>query len=197
VPKENEIDKHSEEQALLIQVARGDREAFRLLYAKFSKRVYNTALSYLQDANEAEEATQDVFVQIFSSAGGFSGKSSVRTWIYRITINQCLDRIRHRKRKKRLGVLVQIFGSKGEVIHDSPDFNHPGIAMEKQEAARILWTAIDRLPEQQRAAYILTYIEELSGKEVAEVMLSSPRAVESLIQRAKANLRKLVDRGEV
>ena len=188
----NEIDRHSEDHVLLGKVAQGDREAFRTLYARFSRRVYNTALSYLQDANDAEEATQDVFVQVFNSASAFFGKSSVRTWIYRITINQCLDRIR--KRKKRLAEFVQIFGAKGEVIHDAPDFNHPGIALEQQEAAHVLRTAIDKLSEQQRAAYILTYIEELSGKEVAEVMLISTKAVESLIQRGKANLRKFVDR---
>lgn len=183
--------------ALLKQIASGDREAFRAIYAQFSSRVYNTALSYLQNEEDAEETTQDVFLEVYSSAEQFQERSSVSTWIYRITVNKCLDKLRYRKRKKRLGAMLRIFGESGEVLHDVPHFEHPGIELERKESAVILFEAIDQLPENQQTAYILTYIEELPGKEVAEVMKVSVKAVESSIQRAKANLRKIIERTEL
>ena len=180
--------------AALLELATGNRHALRTLYDRYSARVYNTAVSYLQSAEEAEEATQDVFLELAASASRFEQRSSVSTWIYRLTVNQCLDRLRYRNRKKRRAKLLSIFGDKGELLHDVATFEHPGIAMEKQEDARHLFAAIDELPERQKTAFVLTYVEELSGKEVAEVMGLTVKGVESLIQRAKANLRKILEK---
>lgn len=78
----------------------------------------------------------------------------------------------------------------GEVSIDKAHFDHPGILMEKKENARLLFAAIDLLKENQKTAFVLFHIEELSQKEIAEIMELSPKAVESLIQRAKAVLRE-------
>lgn len=169
----------------------GDTRSFRELFESYKTRVYNTAISYLQNKSDAEEITQDVFVEVFHSAHQFRGESSVQTWIYRITINKCHDLIRHRKRKKRFGFLISILNSdRGELNVDVPDFNHPGVLLENQENAAYLFKAIEKLPEQQKAAFILSQVEELPQKEIAAVLSISEKAVESLIQRAKANLRK-------
>jgi RNA polymerase sigma-70 factor (ECF subfamily) len=176
---------------LLKETAAGNRQAFRDLYDQFRARVYNTALIHLQDAQEAEEVTQDVFIEIHQSAGRFEGKASVSTWVYRIAVNKSLDRLRYRTRKKRFAFVQQLFHREtGDIRFDPPDFDHPGIVLENKENARALFQAIDKLPEQQKTAFLLAQVEDLPQKEVALIMEISVKAVESLLHRAKANLRK-------
>ncbi|MFN8322671.1 MAG: RNA polymerase sigma factor [Chitinophagales bacterium] len=168
----------------------GDKSAFHQLFGLFKDRVYNLSLSYLQDKHEAEETTQDVFVEIYQSAIRFEGNSSASTWIYRIAINKSLDKLRYRKRKKRFAYITSIFHTNsGELKHKSPQFEHPGALLENKENSKILFVAIQKLPEQQKTAFLLSYIEDIPRKEVAEIMATSLKSVESLLQRAKANLR--------
>lgn len=181
-------------QQLLAEIAQGSESALADLYAAFGSRVYNTALGYLQNPEEAEEVTQDVFVKIFQSAARFEGKSAVSTWIYRIAVNQSLDRLDYRKRQKRTGLVVSLFrGGNQEQPLELPHFDHPGVVLEQKENARILLKAIESLPEQQKTAFILSFIEDLPRQEVADVMQTSLKAIESLLQRAKANLRLRLD----
>jgi RNA polymerase sigma-70 factor (ECF subfamily) len=180
---------------LIRKIAQGSEAALREIYGMFANTVFNTALSYLHDRAEAEEITQDVFLEVYQSAKTFEGKSSVRTWIYRITVNKCLDKLRYQKRKKRFALVKSLFKpDTTEIQHDAEDFEHPGITLERQEYATILFKALERLPPQQRTAYILSFIEELPRKEVAEVMQLSVKAIESLLQRAKINLRSTLEK---
>ncbi len=176
---------------LIIEIAKGNQQAFRQLYEDFQTRVYNTSLSYLQNAEEAEEACQDVFVEVYQSAGKFRSDAQVSTWIYRITINKCLDRIRYKQRQKRFAFITSILHKEtGELLHDIPVFHHPGVALEQKENAATLFKAIKELPENQQTAFILKQAEGLPQKEIAEIMNMTEKAVESLMQRAKAGLRK-------
>ncbi len=176
---------------LIQQVAAGSQQAFRQLYEMYSTRVYNTCLVYLQDGEEAEEATQDVFVEVYNAAAKFEGKASVTTWIYRIAVNRSLDRLRYRKRQKRFAFISSLFNrDTGELIHDPGHFNHPGVLAENREKSARLFAAIRQLPENQQTAFILKQVEGLPQKEIAAIMHLGEKAVESLIQRAKANLRK-------
>lgn len=174
---------------LLAQIALGSEPALKQLYDLFKSRVYNTALSYLQNPAEAEEVTQDVFVNIYRSAVRFEGKSSVNTWVYRIAVNLSLDRLNYRNRRKRFGFLVGL----PDDAEQPPHFDHPGVLLEQKENARILFQAIQSLPGQQKTAFILSFVEDLPRQEVADVMELSLKAVESLLQRAKANLRRQLD----
>jgi len=153
-------------------------------------RVFNTAISFLQNKEDAEDLTQEVFIEVYHSLQRFKGESSISTWIYRITVNKSLDFLRKKNARKRFGFITNLFNKEsGEVNFDSGHFDHPGILLERKENARMLFEAIERLPENQKTAFILFHIEELSQKEVGEVMSLSPKAVESLIQRAKTGLR--------
>lgn len=184
------MDSSATHQVLIAQIAGGSEPALAQLYAAFGSRVFNTALSYVQNSVDAEEVTQDVFVRIYQSAARFEGRSSVSTWIYRITVNQALDRLQHRKRQKRFGVVLGLFrGDSVEPAVEVPHFDHPGVVLEQKENARLLFQAIESLPEQQKTAFILSFVEDLPRQEVADVMQLSLKAVESLLQRAKANLR--------
>jgi RNA polymerase sigma-70 factor (family 1) len=162
---------------------------FEHIYHQYKVLVYNVALNYLQNVEDAEEITQDVFVQVFHSMEKFNNNSSLKTWIYRITINKCLDFIKHKSSKKRLF----IFGTKSDLekeLNNLSSFEHPGIAMEQQEDAAILYAVINELTENQRTAFILSKLDGLSNPEIASIMKVSISSVESLVFRAKTTLKE-------
>lgn len=168
---------------LLQDIASGNALALRTLYGRMSSRVYNTALSYVQNAADAEEITQDVFTKIWRSAGSFKAASQVTTWVYRITVNTSLTAL---KKRERRGLFSALSAREKEV----PDFHHPNAVMEDREANRVLFSAIYRLPHRQKTAFVLSYVEELPRQQVAEIMNLSLKAVESLLMRAKKGLRE-------
>ena len=162
---------------------------FQNIYNQYHVLVYNVALNYLQNTEDAEEITQDVFVQVYNSLHQFGEKSTLKTWIYRITINKCLDFIKHKNSKKRLF----IFGNKSQNENDYinvSNFEHPGILLENKEKSTILFKTINELPENQKTAFILSKMDGLSNPEISEVMQLSISSVESLVFRAKTNLRE-------
>lgn len=163
-----------------------NEKRFIEIYQDYSKLVYNLSLSYLQNTEDAQEATQDVFVKIYNKIEGFNQKSSLKTWIYRITINHCLDIIKSKNRRFRL-----LFSRQNEE-YDSVDFSHPGVKLESKEKVAQIFKEINRLPANQKTALILKTIEGLSQKEIAEVLKMKEKAVESLLSRARATLKKKV-----
>ena len=180
-----------EAEQLLLSISNGDENAFKQFYELFHLRVYNICLSHLQDVSDAEEVTQDVFVEVYNSASKFQGKAAVTTWLYRIAVNKCVDRIRYKSRQKRFAFVTSIFSKDtGEVLHHPPEFNHPGVVYEQKEKAAKLFAAIAQLPEKQQSAFVLKQLEGMSQKEVANVLEMTEKAIESLLQRAKTNLRK-------
>lgn len=187
-------DQRIQEHNLAKQVAKGDQTAFLELYQSYKARVFNTSLSYVQNHEDAEEITQDVFVEIHRSIHKFKGESKLKTWIYRITVNKSLDFTRKKKSLKRSALVFSL--PDRETLHQSESvvFKHPGIILENQENAQILFQAIDLLPDKQKMAFVLSYIENLPRQEIAQAMSSSLKAIESLLQRAKKNLRKTLDK---
>jgi len=178
------LDEHN----LIDRIIENDEAAFRELYDAFSSRVYNTALGFLQSAEDAEDVTQEIFVLIYRSIKNFNRESSLSTWIYRIAVNKSLEFIRSKKRKKRFAIVKSIFAK--EEVEEPPDFLHPGIIAENKDRAKILFKAIDKLTENQKTAFLLNKIDNLSYKEISEIMKLSLSSVESLIFRARENLKK-------
>jgi RNA polymerase sigma factor (sigma-70 family) len=180
-----------EELEFVEALRQGDAQAFRELVSLYKKRVYNTALGILQNEGDAEDIAQEVFIAVFSAVKDFKGDSSLSTWIYRITLTRSLDHLRRSKRQKRWGLLTRIWGgSEDDKAHQVQSFHHPGVQLEQREKAAILFQAIDQLPENQRVAFTLHHVEDLSYKEIAEIMNLSLYAIESLMHRAKHNLKK-------
>ena len=176
---------------LLDRVVRGDGKAFTALYDKFQSQVFKTAFGYFHSRFDAEEIVQDVFIEIHRSAGRFNSNSNLSTWIYRITVNKSLDRLRFQKSAKRFSFFSAIlFDEDSNLRENIPDTSDHGRDADNKESEKIIRMAMDTLPETQRTAFVLTQVEDLSGKEAAEIMNTTSKAVESLIQRAKANLRK-------
>jgi len=156
--------------------------------------VYNTAIGILQNAEDAEDVAQEVFVQVYESIRSFKAESKFSTWLYRITVSKALDHLRRKKRKKRFAYVQSLIGANNQTIIEKPDFNHPGIKLDNKERAALLFKAIGQLPENQKIAFTLHKLEGLSYQEISEVMKTSVSSVESLMHRAKNNLKKWLTR---
>jgi RNA polymerase sigma-70 factor (ECF subfamily) len=101
-----------------------------------------------------------------------------------------MDHLRKKKRKKRFAYVQSLFGANEELAHDPPDFVHPGVTLDNKEKAKELFKAIDQLPAKQKIAFTLNRIEGLSYQEISEIMKLTVASVESLLHRARKNLRK-------
>lgn len=167
------------------------------IYHTYKNLVYNLALNYVQNVEDAEEITQDVFLSVHDSLENFRQDSKMSTWIYRITINKSLDFIKSRNRKKRFAKLISIFKSDGSPIHfETADIDHPGAILEHKEELDRIFMAMNQLPANQKTVLVLAKIEQKSQNEIAEIMNVSVKAVESLMQRAKTNLAERINRTE-
>lgn len=176
---------------LLERIILGDRKSFTALYNKFHPQVFKTAFGYFNNNFDADEIVQDVFIEVHRSAKRFNHKSGLSTWIYRITVNKSLDKLRFQKSAKRFSFFSAILFDKDNTLTENiADTSNHGLDADNKELEKIIRKAMDTLSETQRTAFILTQVEDLSGKEAAEIMKTTGKAVESLIQRAKANLRK-------
>ncbi len=179
------------ESELVNQLRKNDPVACRFLVEKHGDLVFNTALGLLQHRSDAEDMAQEVFAYAFQSVEKFRGDAKIATWLYRITLSKSLDFIKAKKRLKRFGLLLSIFeGDGAKLAVDKPHFHHPGVLMENQEKAQILFLAIEKLPERQKIAFLLHKLEDLSYTEIADVLQLSLSAVESLLFRARQNLRQ-------
>ena len=182
-----------DERLLVEQLKKGDETAFKTIVDTWQNMVYNTALGIVQSAEDAEDIAQEVFVQVYQSISSFKGESKLSTWLYRITVTKSLDHERRKKRKKRFGFVRSLFGEQNEVTVHPPDFHHPGVTLDNKEDAAVLFRAIGELPDNQRVAFTLNKVEGLSYQEVSEVMKTTVSSVESLMHRAKNNLKKKLE----
>lgn len=179
-----------DEKILVERLKQKDNSAFKEIVETKHLMVYNTVLGILQNAEDAEDVAQDVFVQAYESINTFKQESKLSTWLYRIAISKAMDHLRRKKRKKRFAFVQSLFGNNEALINDPPDFFHPGIILENKQNAATLFKAIKTLPQNQHTAFILNKIEGLNYQEVSEIMQVSVSAVDSLLHRAKTNLRK-------
>ncbi len=161
---------------------------FEKIVSENKNRVYNTCLSFIKDPSDAEDIAQEVFIEVFQHIDEFKGKSSLSTWIYRISVNKSLEFVRMKKALKRSGDHVNL----NESLLSGNPFYHPGITLENKENAAILFSAIDRLSENQRIAFILCKVEGLSYNEIAKILDRSLSSIESLMHRAIQNLRSIL-----
>ncbi len=169
---------------------------FEKIYVQNRKMVYNLALQYVQNIEDAEEITQDIFVKIAEKMDSFQKSSDVKTWIYRISINQCLDFIKAKNAKKRSiwGSLVRL--NDPQNYYQPAHFDHPGVILEQKEEIQKIFEGINQLPPQQKTVIILLKIDGRTQTETAKIMELGEKAVESLFQRAKKNLTTLLNKNE-
>ncbi len=162
---------------------------FNQIYFEYRLMVFNLALHYVLNTEDAEEITQDVFVKVYNTVEDFKYDSTIKTWIYRITVNTSLDFIKLKKSKKRFFIFGKKSTSENEYL-SVKNTEHPGVILEHKEKSTLLFSVINQLPENQRTAFLLSKLEGLSNPEIALVMETSISAVESLQVRAKKTLRE-------
>lgn len=179
---------------VLARVAAGDTAAFEALVRRHQDRLVGVCQRLLGDREEARDAAQEVFLKAFRKAGSYRPRGRVSTWLYRIAVNHCLNRLRRRKVVRFLS-----FGSPEGALGDDPptrpsrpDPEDPAPDPHATLEARRRWAAtrraIDRLPEGQRAVLVLAKFEGLSYREIAEVLGITVGAVESRLFRAMRSL---------
>jgi RNA polymerase sigma factor (sigma-70 family) len=178
---------------LIAQLKLGNENAFKTMVFQYQNKVYNTALGLVQNNIDAEDIAQEVFIQVYKSIQQFRGDATLNTWIYRITVTKCLDFLRSKKRKKRMAIVLQLFKN-NQPVYDAPHFNHPGVMLDNKEKAALLFACVQQLPENQKTAFVLNKVEDLSYAEIAVILKISESAVDALLQRAKQNLRKLIEK---
>ncbi|MCX6272591.1 MAG: RNA polymerase sigma factor [Bacteroidetes bacterium] len=176
---------------LITGIINRDNVATQFLVVNYHPKVIKTAYYFVHDMNDAEDLAQDVCVEILESARHFKGMSSLNTWIYRITVNKSLNFIRKNKRKQLFSQIENVFRKQDGYHAIEPQ--EPSFAdtnTDNAERRKILERSINTLPENQRTAFVLNKYEDLSYKEIAEVMNVSLASVEQLLHRAKMNLQK-------
>lgn len=182
------------ERELVEQLKSGNETAFRYLVETYQTMVVNTAMGMIHNQTDAEDIAQEVFMQVYHSITDFRSESSLKTWLYRITITRSLNAIRDRKRRNFFSRVEDFFQGKKEEVQEKVGFVNPDKALEEKDHANAIHAALDALPENQKIAFTLSKYEELSYDEIAELMQISKSSVESLLFRAKSNLqKKLID----
>jgi RNA polymerase sigma-70 factor (ECF subfamily) len=176
---------------LISRFKNGDKYAFKDLVEKYQNSIINTCYRFLRDQREAEELAQEVFLKVYLSLNSYQPKAKFSTWLFKIAVNLCLNKLRDRKRE---GVRRKDFYNNGSLQEDSevpaPKENQPDFSFEQKELKRVIREAIDTLPKNQRTVILLSQYEELSYQEMAKILNCSVSAIESRLFRARENLKK-------
>jgi RNA polymerase sigma-70 factor, ECF subfamily len=169
---------------LLLQLRAGNQAAYNELVLLYSNKVMNTCYRFLLNKVDAEDVSQEVFIEVFQSIQSFRGDSKLSTWIYQIAVSKSLDEIKKRKRKKRIAAIEHILHL-DEVSNWLSGGIMPDQSIQENEKINEVMQALDRLPDNQRVAFTLSKIEGYNNVEIAEIMNTTLMAVESLVSRAK------------
>lgn len=175
-----------EDETLLDRMQADDTEAFRALVERHIDRAYALALRMTRNAADAEDVAQDAFIRTWQHRHAWqSGRAKFSTWLYRVIVNRCIDLQRSPR-----GQCIE------EVPEPADEAEDVVSTLHRRQVFGQLDEALARLPAQQRAALALSYYEEMSNGEIAEIMGTSVSAVESLLKRGRQKLRDLLRRAE-
>jgi RNA polymerase sigma-70 factor (ECF subfamily) len=175
-----------EDEELLNRLACDDEAAFRQLVVRHIDRAFGIALRIVGSRADAEDVVQDTMLKVWTHRGQWQqGRAKFSTWLYRVVTNRCID-LRRQPRTDNVDAVPEPADGRPDVVSN----------MHRDEVTRMLEAAVQRLPEQQRVAVILSYHENMSNGEIAEVMDTTIAAVESLLKRGRQQLRELLRRNE-
>ena len=170
---------------------RGDEKVFREFVDQYQLSLHKLCIGFLHNEEDAKDIVQDVFIEVFQSIGQFREDALLSTWLYRIAVNKSLNQIRKNKNNKLLSSIDSLLSLKKKAIAEiTDDSETTDQNIEAKEQAKVIRKTIDSLPGNQRIAFILSKYQDLSYKDISEVMKISLSAVESLIHRARLSLQK-------
>ena len=180
---------------LASRIATRDVAAVRLVTGRNNQRLFRTAWSILKDRSEAEEAVQDGYLKAFGAIGTFAGRSSLSTWLTRIVANEALSRRSRAQRRSRLlnQESVVVLEEYREKLMAGSVTQSPEKALMRRQIAKLLETAIARLPDTFRPVFVLREIEGLSVEDTAEALQIPEETVKTRLFRARRRLQKELD----
>lgn len=176
---------------IIRSVLQGNSNSYRYLVEKYQQMVFSICIGFVHNKDDADDLTQDTFIQAYQALPRFKSDSAFSTWLFRIAVNASLNKIRKSPLKNILLRFENLTGKKNEreTIVSVSTGEDPENMLIRQEQIDAVRQALDALPENQRTAIILSKYDDLPQKEIAEIMNTTEGAVEALLQRAKKNLR--------
>lgn len=177
-----------DEDFLIRQAIHGDAYAFEQLMRRHESRMYSVALRMCGNREDAQDCVQDAMLRIYRALDRFKGQSSFSTWVYRITMNTCLDELR--RRKVRASTSLDTLLENGWSPTDENDT--PERHAIDAERRRALSGAIQSLPEDMRSAIVLREMQGLSYEEISDVLSVNVGTIKSRISRGREKLRQLI-----
>lgn len=170
----------------------GDETVFYNLVEELKQQVFNTCFGFVRNTQEAEDLTQDTFIKAFQKRDKFKGDSSLKTWIYRIAVNTSLEYLRSKNRDKRKWFNNAL--SLDDIQEKINCIDAPDKTLEEKELEATLNIALGKLPDNQKAVFVMSKIDGYSNKEISEILEISISSIESLSFRAKKNLQKILEK---
>ena len=181
------LNPEADEISIIKQVLGGDADAFEHIVKKYEKKVYNLALRYLKNRDDALDLSQEVFIRVYNNLAQFRGDSQFSTWIYRVTYNKCVDMLRKTQKLRRNVVM----STDDENFFETRDCR--ASIEEDYEGRETLVTVmkiIDTLPSEQRDVVILRYIKDLSYSQIADVLEIAEGTIKSRLNRARLKIKE-------
>ncbi|TLX78321.1 RNA polymerase sigma factor [Labilibacter sediminis] len=183
-----------EEQNVVNQILNGNIHAFELIVNDFKERVINICFSYTNDLTDAEDISQEVFIEVYKSLHQFKKQASLATWIYRIASNKSIDHIRKRKRLKRGSELTGYLEDQKNIDWVTQNQSTPMDEVIQIQRKELLYYGLSKLPKRQKEAFVLTQIEGFDQKSAAEILETSVKSIESLVIRGKKKLKSVLEK---
>ncbi len=180
---------------LISEYANGSIEAFEELIIRYESKIFNLALRFTRNQEDAEEVLQDVFCTLYKKLADFQGKSAFSSWLYRIIVNAAFMKLRKRKQVQSISIEDLSPAVHQQYIEqDSFFFSRSDSISISHELRAVLEEAINKLPRQYRAVFVLRDIDGLSNQETGEILGLSIPAVKSRLHRSRLMLRKKLAR---
>ena len=178
------------EAKIMSEVAEGNLAAFRKIVELYQKPIISFIARFIGDKAGAEDIAQEVFLKVFKAAGDYRPKSKFKTWLFKIAANHCLNEIRDSRKNPEMRGLFEL--NEAGFLAVAPDTCSPLRILEGREIGNAVREAIRELPHNQRIALLLRELNGFSYGEISHIMGCSVSAVESLLQRARQNLKKIL-----
>lgn len=179
-----------EEFDLIKKAQTGDMNAFKQLVLKYDKEVLSIAKSFKNNADDAQDIYQEVFLRVFKGLKNFQFKSEISTWIYRITHNVCITYYQTRKRNNYESIDREINSKTEETFADGiVNSDHPEKRIDNWHLRELINSAIENLPSQQKFAFTLKFVQEYKIKEIAEIMNCNEGTIKRYLFTASQKMR--------
>ncbi|MBY3364988.1 RNA polymerase sigma factor [Rhizobium laguerreae] len=175
----------------------GDEPAIRTIVQRHNQRLFRTARAIIRNDAEAEDVVQAAYVKAFTNLATFRGDAQLSTWLTRITLNEALGRVRARKNTTGLGEIdMQTMAPGGEVLQfpSSLSATDPEIELARSQARHLLENAVDELPDDFRAVFVLRDIEGMSTDEAASYLGIRPETAKTRLHRARKMMRQSIEK---